>query len=88
MPHTNPENVRKAWSYAHDFTVTGEDWRTRDVIEGLQDAATMRAGVDALTQARVDHARHVGRSWAEIGEALGMSKQGAQQKYGHPDRSS
>lgn len=82
MPHTDPANVRRAWTYAHDFTVTGQDWRERDVIEGLSDAATMRAGVEALIQARVNHARHVGKSWQEIGTALGISKQAVQQRYG------
>lgn len=30
----------------------------------------------------VSHARRAGASWAEIGDALGMSKQAAQQKFG------
>src|SRR3984885_14852599 len=36
---------------------------------------------DAALGYFVDQARHAGHSWSEIGEALGVSKQAAQQKH-------
>lgn len=37
---------------------------------------------DAAMQTAVDGWRRAGRSWTEIGAALGVSKQAAQQRYG------
>src|ERR1700755_3497580 len=36
---------------------------------------------DAALGYFVDQARHAGHSWSQIGEALGVSKQAAQQKH-------
>ena len=48
----------------------------------LRDAATIRAAADELIEARVQHARAYGVSWSKIGDALGLSKQGAAKRYG------
>lgn len=71
-----------AQGYAFGFTITGQDWRDRSAVESLEDAAALRAGVDALIAARVERCRREGLSWAQIGNALGISKQAAQQRYG------
>lgn len=85
MP-TDPKNIARAQSYAHDFTRTGVDWRDRNVLEAIGDAAAMIAGAEALTAARIDRARMAGHSWQEIGDALGVSRQAAQQRYGRNER--
>lgn len=46
-------------------------------------ADTIHEAEAALASA-VDRARHDGRSWSQIGTALGVSKQAAQQRYGTP----
>lgn len=41
-----------------------------------------REEIDRMTTAIVAEARKAGLTWAEIGTALGVSKQAAQQRYG------
>lgn len=81
MPH-DPNSISRAQSYAFDFTRTGENWRDRTDLEAVGDAAALLAGVEQLLQARVDTARRHDRTWQDIGDALGVSRQAAQQKYG------
>lgn len=81
MP-TDPNNIARAQSYAFGFTRTGQDWRERNELEALGDAAALLAGVEQLLQARVDLARRHERTWQEIGDALGVSRQAAQQRFG------
>lgn len=81
MPN-DPNNIRRAQSFAFDWTRTGQDWRERTDLEAVGDTAALMAGVENLLQARVDAARRHGRTWQEIGDALGVSRQAAQQKYG------
>lgn len=45
-------------------------------------ADELRKVADKVERTFVFKARQSGQSWADIGEALGMSKQAAQQKYG------
>lgn len=51
-------------------------------LPALVAAFSIRAAADSVTGWRVDDAREEGASWSQIGGALGMSKQSAQQKYG------
>ena len=57
-----------------------------DELERITEAAQLKFDVDALTDALVGHfvelARAAGCSWSHIGEALGVSKQAAQQRHG------
>ena len=54
-------------------------------LEQLEEAARLRSEVADLTDALlghfVDQARRAGCSWSQIGDALGVSKQAAQQKH-------
>jgi ATP-dependent Clp protease ATP-binding subunit ClpA len=54
-------------------------------LEQLEEAARHRSDMAELTDALlghfVDQARRAGCSWTQIGEALGVSKQAAQQKH-------
>jgi hypothetical protein len=56
-----------------------------DPIDELAAAAGLKSDLDELTDALlghfVDQARRAGRSWSQIGEALGVTKQAAQQKH-------
>jgi hypothetical protein len=56
-----------------------------DAIAQLSAAAGLKSDVDDLTDALlghfVDQARRAGCSWSQIGSALGVSKQAAQQKH-------
>lgn len=52
-----------------------------DEVE-LADLAALRDEVDDVIARAVASWRARGESWATIGEALGISKQGAQQRYG------
>jgi hypothetical protein len=53
-----------------------------------RDLVQLRADVRALNQQHrnvvmaIDFARDSGASWSQIGRALGISKQAAQQRYG------
>ena len=68
--------------------------RIRDLIEALERARVTEHGLDAVEAARdlrlaaerlertqVKAARGHGVSWAKIGAAYGLSKQGAQQRF-------
>ena len=56
----------------------GSDWMTAlNTVQYLEEfAAEARAGI-------VNQARAEGETWAEIGDALGTSRQNAQQRFGH-----
>lgn len=57
-----------------------------DGIQRLQSHTRLEHALRAVVDAGVILAREQGRSWSEIGEALGVSKQAAQQRFGHLDR--
>ena len=48
----------------------------------LRELLLLAAGVEAATQDYIDSARRDGATWAPIGAALGLSRQGAQQSWG------
>ncbi|MFN8036115.1 MAG: hypothetical protein U0V73_09295 [Acidimicrobiia bacterium] len=59
-------------------------WKDAAPIRALAKAArAQRDASDALDTA-VRWAREAGASWGTIGDALGVSRQAAQQKYGAP----
>ncbi len=53
-------------------------------LRAIAELADQRDEVDAAIAAAVQSARAADRSWSEIGAMLGVSKQAAQRKYGHP----
>jgi hypothetical protein len=55
-----------------------------DPLELVRAAHEIRDGAEALMAAAVQQARGAGRTWQEIGEVLGVSRQGAFQRYGKP----
>lgn len=55
-----------------------------DPLELVRAASQIREGAEALMGATVQQAREVGRTWQEIGDVLGVSRQAAFQRYGKP----
>ncbi len=51
-------------------------------LEPIVTLRNARHAIDEQIRAAVEAARAGGRGWAEIGYALGVSKQAAHQKYG------
>jgi hypothetical protein len=47
-------------------------------------AAGLQKLADATLRGAVDEARAAGRTWQEIGDALGVTRQAAFQRFGHP----
>ena len=58
----------------------GED----DPIASVRAAREIRDRAEALMAAAVLQARETGRTWQEIGDVLGVSRQAAFQRYGKP----
>ena len=63
--------------------------RVTDALVRLEELAAARAearrvveGLDAEIDAAVAHLRVDGASWAQVGRALGISRQGARQRFG------
>ena len=55
-----------------------------DPIDLVREAQEVRDGAEALMAAAVQQAREAGRTWHQIGQVLGVSRQAAFQKYGKP----
>jgi hypothetical protein len=55
-----------------------------DPLESIRAAQEFRAGAEALLAEAVQQARDEGRTWQEIGEVLGVSRQAVFQRYGKP----
>jgi hypothetical protein len=57
----------------------------REPLNGLCESARVAGALDKLQRHLVRQARAAGSSWAEIGAALGVSKQSAWQRFAVPD---
>ncbi|WP_319452716.1 MULTISPECIES: DUF3887 domain-containing protein [unclassified Mycobacterium] len=55
-----------------------------DPLGLVRAAHEVRDGAEALLTAAVQQAREAGRTWQEIGEVLGVSRQAVFQRYGKP----
>jgi hypothetical protein len=73
---------------AHLIDAVTAEAVTEDPVEQLARAARVRDELDELAEALLDHfveqARDAGCSWSQIGSALGVSKQAAQQRHSAP----
>lgn len=52
------------------------------VLEQLADTVSRRRNLELVERALVAVARHRGATWAQVGEALKVSRQAAQKRYG------
>ena len=50
--------------------------------DALAATAALKTAADSIIFELVSHAREAGASWAEIGQALGVSTQAAHQRFG------
>lgn len=60
------------------------DWESAP-LDGLCESAGLARAVDKLQRELVRQAREAGRSWTEIGGALGVSRQSAWQRFAVPE---
>ena len=60
------------------------DWEN-EPLDGLREACRVAAALDKLTRESVKRARTAGHSWTQIGQALGVSKQAAWERYSGED---
>ena len=59
--------------------VGGRDW---SALEGVEAAADRIRAAEEQLAAAVASARRLGHSWSELGAALGVTRQAAQQRFG------
>lgn len=62
----------------------GQDWTEPDPLVAVVSARRLARAVDDALRAAVDRARNAGRTWQEIGDLLGTSRQAAFQRFGRP----
>lgn len=53
-----------------------------DILDMIGSVRLVELAANQARQAIVDEARAEGRSWSEIGDALGTTRQAAQQRFG------
>ena len=59
------------------------DWDEKP-LDGLCESAGLARAVDKLQRHLVTQARDAGRTWTEIGEALGVTRQSAWERFSTP----
>ena len=59
------------------------DW-DEEPLDGLCESAGLARAVDKLQRHLVTKARDAGRTWTEIGEALGVTRQSAWERFSTP----
>jgi hypothetical protein len=71
----------------------GRDLRVRasgnwesEPLDGLREVCGAAVALDKLTRESVQKARAAGHSWTQIGQALGVSKQAAWERFSGEDR--
>jgi hypothetical protein len=61
-----------------------QDWSDPDPLVAVASARRLAGAVDDALRAAVERARAAGRTWQEIGDLLGTSRQAAFQRFGRP----
>lgn len=62
----------------------GQDWTESDPLVAVASARRLAHAVDDALRAAVERARNAGRTWQELGDLLGTSRQAAFQRFGRP----
>jgi hypothetical protein len=79
-PTGAPKTGNAAIPDAEGIPVSGEDsW-----LDAVRSASELSALAAAALRLAVDLARAAGRTWQELGDVLGVSRQAAFQRFGHP----
>lgn len=60
------------------------DWES-EPLDAVRDACRVSRALDKLTRESVRRARETGHSWTQVGEALGVAKQTAWERYSGED---
>lgn len=71
--------AERLWRSAGLTTVTMQDGNLTEALHMLRE---MEELAEEARQIMVTRLRNLGHSWQEIGDALGTSRQAAQQRYG------
>jgi hypothetical protein len=67
--------------HGRDFRIRASgDWET-EPLAGLREACRVATALNKVTRESVKRARAAGHSWTEIGQALGVTKQAAWERY-------
>jgi hypothetical protein len=69
-----PPDVRRLWAQVNDESL--------HPLDRLQASAELRVRLNTFARQLAAKARDEGRTWGEIGEALEITKQAAQQRFG------
>jgi hypothetical protein len=75
------EDWLRTWLPRVDANYTVND-QVCHALAGLRGAVTLRDSANQLTSEYVALCRERGSSWSEIAQALRMTRQGAQRRYG------
>ena len=67
-------DVRNLWRRVNDPTI--------EPLERVRASAELSMRLRTLEHRLAERARNEGRTWAEIGQALEITRQGAQQRFG------
>ncbi|HVV21531.1 MAG TPA: DUF3887 domain-containing protein [Pseudonocardiaceae bacterium] len=62
----------------------GRDWADPEPLVAVASARRLAHAVDDALRTAVERARNTGRTWQEIGDLLGTSRQAAFQRFGRP----
>ena len=62
----------------------GADWVETDPLTAVASARRLARAVDDALRAAVQRARAAGRTWQDIGDLLGTTRQAAFQRFGRP----
>lgn len=73
------ETRKYALRYASEQATAALD--EPDILVRLRTLDSARANIDMSIESEVRAWREAGASWADVGNALGLSRQGAQQRY-------
>lgn len=71
-----------------DMSVVALDALPVDPLAALRELTRGEAELEAVRRAKVEAARAAGASWAQVGEALGVSRQSAWEYYSSAVRAS
>jgi hypothetical protein len=85
MPHDCAKTLRRTAPPDSDLGLvfrTAPDSTTADPLDGLRAITALRARLDEQADHLALTARRQGVWWSAIGEALGVSTQAAQQRWG------
>jgi uncharacterized NAD(P)/FAD-binding protein YdhS len=71
--------------HGHNIRVRAAgDWDS-EPLDGLREACRISTALEKLTRESVQRAREAGHSWTQIGDALGVTKQTAWERYSAED---